>query len=169
MYHRLGKQFLSPTVNLWLSQPDFVEFCVHLDYYLSEDLVFLDTDKKYPVALLPGNKKDIPDIMIHFNHDKYQENAKQKWKERKRRIVKDNLYIMLYKLDGVTVEQLKRLESVTCKNKVVFSAVPLPDIPWSKCIRPNLRHQYPFSYLSKDIFGVRYIEKRFAFVSFLNS
>ena len=38
IYHRLGKQFLSPTINMWFRQPDFVSFCLHLDYYLQQKL-----------------------------------------------------------------------------------------------------------------------------------
>ena len=40
IYHRLGKQFLSPTINMFFSQPDFVSFCMHLDYYLQQKLLY---------------------------------------------------------------------------------------------------------------------------------
>ena len=168
IYHRLGKQFLSPTVNMYFNQPDFVEFCLHLDYYLSQELLFQETDYPYPVAVLQGDGADIPSITLFFNHAKDERSAREKWNERKRRIVKDNLYIILYYLDSVTVDQLKKLESVPCKNKVVLTCMPLPDIPWSKYIKPIESHRYAYSYLEKDIFGVRYFEKKFDFIEFLN-
>ncbi len=169
LYHRLGKRFLTPTINMWLPQPDFVEFCIHLDYYLAQELVFIKSDESFPVAQLVGNGADIPSITLNFNHDRIPEEASAKWNERKKRIVRDNLYIMMYKLDGVTIEQLKRLENVPCKNKVVFSAKPLPEIPWSVYIKPVMTHKYPYNYLEKDMFGVRYLEKKFDFVKFFNT
>lgn len=168
IYHRLGKQFLSPTVNMFFSQPDFVAFCLHLDHYLGQELCFLQTERPHPVAILPGDGKDIPNITLYFNHDREPEEAREKWNARKQRIVRDNLYIILYNLDGVTIEQLKKLETVPCRNKVLLTCRPVPEIPWSVYIKPIESHRYAYSYLEKDIFGVRYYEKKFDFVSFLN-
>ncbi len=168
IYHRLGKRFLSPTINLFFSQPDFVSFCLYLDYYLSKELTFVETDFPYPVAQLVGNGKEIPTITIHFNHDKEEATSRTHWEDRKKRIRRDNLFIILYMLDGVTIEQLRQLEQVPCKNKVVLSAKPLPKISWSYYIKPILRHHYAYSYLQKNLFGVRYFERKFDFVSFLN-
>ena len=168
IYHRLGKQFLSPTINLYFSQPDFVLFCVYLDHYLNQELIFINSEFDYPVGILEGNGTSIPTITIYFNHDKSEEVAKDNWEKRKCRIHRDNLFIMLYMLDGVTIEQLRMIEKIPCKNKVVFTAKPLPEIQWSCYIKPNPRHKYPYNYLQKDIFGVRYYERRFDAVAFLN-
>lgn len=167
IYHRLGSKFYSPTVNMFFSQPDFVDFCVHLEYYLSQKLCFIYSDAGYPIAELRGNG-DIPTIRLNFNHSKSNEEAEKKWDERKERIRRDNLYIILYMLDGLTVEKAKELENVKCNNKVLLTSRHLPDISWSYYIKPNERQKYASSYLGKDIFGVRYFEKKFDFVSFLN-
>jgi len=168
IYHRLGKRFLTPTINMWFPQPDFVDFCLHLDYYLAEELHFIETDKGFPVAQLEGNGDDIPTITLNFNHDKTPETARANWEKRKTRIKRDNIYVMLYNLDGMTEEKLKSLESFPCKGKIVFTAKPLPNIPWSVEIKPIQSHRYPMNYLEKDAFGVRYFEKKFDFVAFLN-
>ena len=168
IYHRLGKQFLTPTINMWFPQPDFVDFCLHLDYYLEQELHFIETDEGFPVAQLDGNGSDIPTITLNFNHDKEPEKARNTWEKRKSRIKRDNLYVMLYNLDGMTVEKLKSLEAFQCKGKVVFTAKPLSEIPWSVYIKPIQSHRYPMNYLEKDVFGVRYYEKKFDFVAFLN-
>ena len=169
IYHRLGKRFLSPTINLFLSQPDFVSFCVNLDYYLGKSLVFIESEEEYPVAQLQGDGQEIPTITIFFNHDKEEEKAREDWENRKVRIHRDNLFIILYNLDGVTIDQLQRLEQVQCRNKIVLTATPLPELKWSYYIKPDLHHQYPYSYLSKNLFGKRYYERKFDFVAFLNS
>lgn len=168
IYHRLGKRFLSPTINLFMSQPDFVEFCTNLQYYLEKELNFIEAGTGYPVAELTGNGKNIATLRIDFNHENDTEEAKRKWDERKKRINMDNLYIILYKLDGVSVEQLKKLEKVKCNNKVVLTEKAIPEIEWSFLIKPNYRENYPSAYLGKDVFGVRRFEKKFDFVEFLN-
>ena len=168
IYHRLGKEFLTPLINMWLSQPDFVELCLHMDYYFSKELHFIDSDKGFPVAELKGDGQNIPTITLNFNHDKIPETAHENWERRKNRIVPDNLYIILYNLDGITLEQLKKLERLSCKGKVVLTATPLPEIPWSLYIKPVMSHRFPYNYLEKDAFGIRYFEKKFDYVSFLN-
>ena len=168
IYHRLGKQFQSPTVNLNLSQPDFAAFCLHLDHYLQQPLCFFDGGMPYPTARLMGDGAEIPDIRIDFNHYPDQETAREKWEQRKQRLDRNNLYLILYNLDGITVETLRKLESVPCKNRVVLTPVPLPEISWSYYIKPVLSQQYPYAYLGRDFFGRRYYEKKFDVVAFLN-
>lgn len=167
IYHRLEQQFLSPTVNCFMTTQDFIQFCVHLDYYLEQELHFIQSAHNYPVGQLRGVDK-IPTITIHFNHDEHEESAMQDWNRRKARINRNNLYIILYMLDGVTIEEVKLLEKCTCNNKVLLTSKPIPEISWSYHIEPVYRSQYPFSYLGKDILGLRTFEKKFDFVGFLN-
>ena len=155
IYHRLGKQFLSPTINMFFSQPDFVSFCMHLDYYLQQKLHFINTKFNYPVAELRGDWT-IPTITLNFNHASDV------------RINRKNLYVILYKLDGLTVEQAKQLEYFPCKNKVLLTAEKLSEISWAYYIKPNERQQYASAYLGRDVFGKRWFEKKWDFVDFLN-
>lgn len=168
IYHRLGKQFLSPTINMWFRQPDFVSFCLHLDYYLQQKLSFYRGEESYPTAELRGTD-EIPTIRLYFNHAKTEEEAEAAWEKRKPRIVRENLFIVLYKLDGITVEQLKQLETVPCRGKVLLSAVPVPEIPWTVVIPPNMKAPNPYSFLDRNLFGIRRYEKYFDFVHWLNT
>lgn len=167
IYHRLGQQFLSPTINLFMSQQDLVQLCLRLDDYLAQDLRFLsDRPENHPVGCLGGG--DLPEITIFFNHAGTAEEARRDWDRRKVRVNKDNLFIIIYYLDGITEEELRQLEKVPCRNRIVLTGTPLPGISWSHYIRQIPSHQYPHSYLEKDLFGVRYFEKKWDFVSFLN-
>lgn len=168
IYHRLGKQFLSPNINLFIPERQFIDYCLNLKYYLAQDPQRVESDLPYPLGKLCGNGKDLPDIEIHFNHDHDFDTAREKWNERKQRINWDNLYLICYNLDGVTVDQLKQLEAFPCRNRVVLTKEPLPEISWSHFIKPNMKYKYPFAYLGKDIFGVRHFEKKWDYVSFLN-
>lgn len=77
MYHNLGLRFDSPTINLAFSRQDFCKFCANLRYYLDQELIFIGTDKRFPVALLG-------DIYIDFVHYTSKEEAEEKWNERKK-------------------------------------------------------------------------------------
>lgn len=126
MYHELGQQFLSPTINLWMHDKDFLKFVLNLRDYLSYDLKFVHGIEETPTAYLN-------DILIHFNHYHSDEEAKQKWDERKKRINYDNLYIIMAdQPDGgvITHDDMLSLKEVPCNGKVVLSVKKYDDIDY---------------------------------------
>lgn len=160
IYHRLGKEFLSPTINLWLHQDDFLKFVLNLKEYISKDLIFVESEYDYPVGLLD-------DIKIYFNHSKTEEEARLNWNKRKKRINYDNLFIIMYDRDEITKQDIKQLENVDCKNKIVLSDKEYPDIDYVLTIQPNNKVNGQ-QYLDKDILDKRTFEKHFDFVKWLN-
>ncbi|MGM9535383.1 MAG: DUF1919 domain-containing protein [Intestinibacter sp.] len=160
IYHRLGKEFLSPTINLWLHQDDFLKFVLNLKEYISKDLIFVESEYDYPVGLLD-------DIKIYFNHSKTEEEARLNWDKRKKRINYDNLFIIMYDRDEITKEDIKKLENVDCKNKIVLSDKEYPDIDYVLTIQHNNKVNGQ-QYLDKDILDKRTFEKHFDFVKWLN-
>lgn len=161
IYHRLDKKFLSPTINLWMHQFDFLKFVLNLKEYISKDLKFIESEYNYPVAMLG-------DITIYFNHSKTEEEAKLNWDTRKIRINYDNIFIIMYDRDGITKEDIKKLEQVNCKNKIVLSDREYSDIDYVLTIKPNYDKINGQQYLDKDIFDKRTFEKYFDFVKWLN-
>ncbi|MBR4705492.1 MAG: DUF1919 domain-containing protein [Paludibacteraceae bacterium] len=126
MYHKLGKQFMSPTINLWMHDEEFYRFVNNLDYYFAQPLRFEQNDLGYPTAYCG-------DILIHFNHYKTLEEAELKWNERKARINRDNLFIICsdrpYKRK-ITHEDMLSLKNVRCRGKVIFSVRQYDDIDY---------------------------------------
>lgn len=161
MYKKLGKKFLSPTINLWMTQRDFIKFVVNLKRYIEKDLVFSDTDKCYPVAMLG-------DIEINFNHYKTAQEAEEAWNRRKQRINYDNIYILMYYRDGYTIDEIREIEKAPCKNLVVLTAEPLP-LDYAQYIKPRLDRINGDSFLDDNIWGTRTFEKQWDFVGWLNS
>lgn len=161
IYHRLNKKFLSPTINLWMHQPDFLKFVMNLDKYIPQKLEFIKTDYKYPVGRLG-------DIRIYFNHSKSEAEARENWDRRKERIHYDNLYIIMYDRDGITKDDILSLNQVTCKNKIVFSEKEYKDIDYVMTIKPTSK-LFGEQYLDKDWLGMRSFEKHFDFVNWLNA
>lgn len=164
IYHRLGKAFLTPTINMWINQKEFLVFLENLEECLTADIEFVESKYDYPVAMI--RCKD-GDVILHFNHAETEEAAKADWYRRRTRVNFDNLYIIMYDRDGVTENDLLRLEAIPCKNKVVLSDRTYDRIPYVHKIKPR---SVPFGeqYLDKDWLGFRTFEKHFDYVGFLN-
>lgn len=92
LYHDCRSRFLSPTIDLYFSAPDFLKFVNDLDLYLAETpkVVMGDT---YPVGVLR-------DIKLYFMHYNTPEEALLKWEERKMRIRKDRIFVIMVDRDG---------------------------------------------------------------------
>lgn len=165
IYHRLGLQFLSPTINLFFpNKKQYLEFVSDLKKYLSESLQFIETDVDYPVAILGG-------IEIRFNHYKTKEEAYNAWERRKKRVKYDNLFIIMDDVKDIDYEDIKKFGSISCTGKVLFTAKNYPEfdyvLPLSK-------------YKGKDRVGIYMTEKEqftskypfdydFDFVKWLNT
>ena len=113
--HDLQQEFRSPFVNLYLLPKDFIKFCKNINYYLSKELTFINL----PEFNFPIGKLD--DITIYFMHYKNEQDAKECWEKRAKRINFDNLFFIFTDRDGCTYEDLKDFDSLPYKNKVVFT------------------------------------------------
>ena len=113
LYHDFEKQFLSPTINLFIESPDFIKLCQNLKEYMESDVVELKTNQKYPIGLLK-------DIKIHFLHYKSFDEAREKWNERKKRIDWNNIFVIMSDRDNFKEELVEQFLSLPYK-KVLFS------------------------------------------------
>ena len=125
LFHDLGLQFRSPTVNLMIKQPDFVKFALNAEHYLSLELEFYDK----PGYSCPCAR--LGDITIHFTHYATAEEAAAKWHDRKTRIDWENLFVFASERDGLTKEGILALGNLRCRGLVVFTANAYPDIPYA--------------------------------------
>jgi len=144
IYHELGLQFLSPTINLWMHDKDFYKFVGNLNYYLSIPLKFVESEENYPIAYLD-------DIQIHFNHYKTNEEAVLKWNERKARINYNNIFIICSDrpVDNqkVTHEDMLSIRNVPCRGKVIFSTRSYNDIDYIVPLPKDPNGDYVNSYM----------------------
>lgn len=125
LFHDLGLQFRSPTVNLMMYQPHFAKFVLNLDSYLSKEFTpFIDPEYTIPCAKLG-------DIDIHFTHYKTAEEGILKWKSRADRIDPNNTFVFLTERDNLTYEEIKALEKLQVRGLLVFTAHNYPDIPYA--------------------------------------
>ncbi len=130
LFHDLGLEFCSPTINLMMTQTDFLQFVLNLDSYLQGDFVFFNSlELSCPCAKL--KTKGAPDITVVFTHYATEEEALRKWKERSARINKDNMFVFIEERDGLSKEQILSLASLRVKGIIAFTANDYPDIPYA--------------------------------------
>lgn len=91
-YHDMGLPFLSPTINTFIKEPDFVRMVRNLQYYMDRELV-MRWEEEYPVGILD-------DIEIHFMHYSTCQEAAAAWMRRKERIQYDKILILATDRDG---------------------------------------------------------------------
>lgn len=120
-YHRLGLEFLSPTINMFENVNDFNKLMLNLDTYMSYPVEFVKTEyefnlkREYPIGLL----NDIP---LYFNHYESFEQAVNCWERRKKKINKNNILIVSY---ATSEKTLYEFENITYKNKLIFTPLDI--------------------------------------------
>ena len=163
LYHDLGLKFMSPTVNLMMTQPDFVKFVLNIDYYLRQEFEFFDhPEYECPCAYLG-------DIIIHFTHYHSKQEAVTKWKERAKRIQKDNIFVFLEERDGLTPDEILKLRVLEVKGLVVFTANEYADIPYTVQIEKYKNEGEVGNILMRSFWNdSREYERYFNFVKWFN-
>lgn len=132
MYHDLGLEFLTPTVNLTISMPDLVKMAGDLSWYMDQPLVELDLGKSYPTARLGEGDRAIQVNFLHY--DTFQD-AQEKWEERKRKINYDRIVLIGAEKQGCDYETLRRFDQLPLPNKLIFTRVPYPEFPSARYIK----------------------------------
>jgi len=167
MYHYCGKQFCSPTINLWMHDKDFYKFVNNLSYYINEKIKFIDSEDGTPVGMCG-------DITIYFNHYSSEEEAERKWSDRLLRMNLDNLFIVCsdrpYADENITYEQIASLKSIECKGRVVFSNRKYDDIDYLVPLPKDEGHDYVNIYMfDKNKLGRWRWETAWDWVHWLNT
>ncbi len=119
IYHTMGRQFLSPTINLSIRDADFLKLLTDMPYYFAQPIHF-DEYENYPIGIIGEDDRA---IRIMFEHYKTEQEAVQKWKERSQRLL-DSLYIVVadQNLSDWEIDTFKSLESyLPVRRKVMFT------------------------------------------------
>lgn len=96
VYKKIKQPFNSPFIGVFINPEDYIRLLSKLEFYLSQPLRFIDSNK-----IVPGHSKPFPiaflgDVEINFMHYSNESEAKDKWERRVSRINFNNLY---YKID----------------------------------------------------------------------
>ena len=165
IYHDLNHEFLTPTINLYITPAHFVKFLENLDYYLELQIEPLETKLKYPVGKLG-------DIIIYFKHYNSIEQAIKKWNERKKRINKDNLFIMMTDRWCLPYSYLERFNNLKYKNKICFTHKAYKKFKCCKVVK-KCSDKYCVGTITDiaNIFGKRLYQyaKKFNYIDWINN
>lgn len=165
LYHRLGKKFLSPTINLFFpDKKQYLKFISNLKYYLSLDLVFIETELAYPVAMCG-------DVEIRFNHYHSNSEANEKWIERKKRVNYENIFLIMDDVKDTDYEDIVKFGKINCKGKVFFTAKKYPEFDYVLPLSHYIGEERVGVYmLEKNEYTGRFpFDKDFDFVKWLNT
>jgi uncharacterized protein (DUF1919 family) len=130
IYHKLGLQYSSPTVGLFIFSDDYVKMLENLPHYLNQPLKFKETSthtkanelrktNPYPIGVLG-------DVEIQFLHYKNPVEAADKWSRRTKRVNFNNLFFTYSDsdTDEVTGDLLSRYQKLPFDHKIYFSTEP---------------------------------------------
>lgn len=119
IYHDLGLQFRSPTINLAIPGEDFLIFVQNLDAFLSAEVEEdIQAQKPYPVGKLQHNGMT---VQLQFIHYVTFAQAKAKWDERRTRVDFSNLYVIQNLPQCPCAEHLQAFDSLPYKNKLLIT------------------------------------------------
>lgn len=140
--HDMGMQFLSPTVNLFIREPDFVKFALNLEHYLGCSLQ-VHWGGTYPIGTLD-------DITIYFMHYDTCEEAKLAWERRTKRVDLDRILVLSTDRNGFDDESYGLWKQIPYP-KVLFTANP--DFTEDAVYYPEFAEQgYVGDLISKRLF-----------------
>ena len=110
IYHDFGLRFDSPTINLWMSLPEFVAFMEHLDESLTTTIGAVpDAGQPYPVGrIVVGPPKTV--VTLHFSHYRDFDSAVAAWRTRARRVDRKRLVIVAAENAPCSEEELLRFQ-----------------------------------------------------------
>lgn len=112
LYHDMGVQFQSPTINLFFEAADFMKFVMNLRYYMKcRMIVYWGLD--YPIG-------ELDDIKIHFMHYSTCEEALDCWNRRKKRLDYNKIIVVATDRDGFSEKEFQEWRSLSYK-KVLFT------------------------------------------------
>lgn len=83
------------------------------------------------------------------------------------RINPDNLFLIMYDREDITVDDVRAFGQIPCRGRLVLSDKSYPDIPYVKTLKPSTR-LYGQQFIDLDWVGFRTFEKHFDIVKWIN-
>lgn len=167
VYSNLDRKFLSPTINMWFMEKDFLKLCLSPEYYMGCGFRFLKDEEKdvpFPVGVLGEGDRSIE---INFEHYAADEECVEAWNRRKERILWDNLFVVMSDLE-LSDEEYRRFYDIKAKRKIMFTWNP--ERADGKEIFQINRHgkDHVRRYSNRNLNGMRDFEIFFDYIKWLN-
>lgn len=125
IYQKYGLKYSSPTIGLFIPGEDFTRFCSDLKGYMAHELEFINWEQSRFYPLLKDSEPypvaRLYDVEIYFMHYMSEDDAREKWNRRRKRINYENLIFKLSQRDDCKKEDIEKFLSLKLKNKICFS------------------------------------------------
>ena len=171
IYHDLGLQFNSPTINLSMDNEDFIVFLEFFgDFLKTEPVQLVQQQVTYPVGKFQLADKN---IQINFVHYKTFEEAVDKWNQRVKRINFDNLYVIWEVANecGPDIELYNRFCNLPFQHKILITGKKFPvnskNVIKLKMYNKKYYYGKILDYRRFPFFYKRYLDE-FDYINFLN-
>jgi uncharacterized protein (DUF1919 family) len=140
VYQRFNLPYLTPFIGLFVPAPCFIKLLEDFENNIQKEMRFIacedssyyvrinTSDRVYPIGVLGD------DIEIHFLHYKTEEDARDSWKRRKKRIKFDNMFIKFAEMDCCTPDLITRFEHLPFKHKICLTAHEYPNCKSVLCL-----------------------------------
>lgn len=169
LYHWLGLQFRSPFINLYMDNYDFLTALENFDEFIESEIIE-DTKSNYPYPLGIGPHGE----KIHFMHYPDFKTAVTKWNQRRTRIDRNNMAVMLTNLgcgltsENDTINIIRRFNELPFEHKIILCGerISANNVFYLKGYEKVSKNKNIFA--TKTIFGIRYIDQ-FDYVEFINN
>ena len=134
VYDHFAIKYRSPFINLFLFPHCYIELLGDFEQNMASELEFIDPNRSkyvkqmqeintvnmYPIGVIRGN------IEIHFLHYRNENDANIKWRERKKRINRDNMLIKFCDRLVDIPDPIRQFDKLPFKHKVCFTTKPYP-------------------------------------------
>lgn len=149
--YNLPKQ--SPTVGLFIMANDYIKFLKKLHSYILSDITFISPQASrykaimsddlrfgtYPIGAISNGDESIEIFFLHYHSE---EEARDKWLRRCKRINWDKLLIKFNDQNGCTENDIKEFDKLPFKNKICFSVNKYPQYRSVVTIKAPRSHKY---------------------------
>ena len=115
-YHYLNMKFLSPFINMYIEDDEYLRLVHNLKEYLMEPLVYCNKEIN-PVEKFEYPVFKLGDVKLHMNHYHTIEEGERFWYERLKRINWDNVFVMMY---TESKDVAKEFSKIPYEKKVCF-------------------------------------------------
>lgn len=143
----------SPTVGMFIMAKDYIKFLKSLQTYLLSDITFIDPQTSrwkaenyrdsrfgsYPVGVITNGEEEIEIFFLHYHSE---EEARDKWRRRCKRINWDRLLVKFNDQNGCTEEDIAEFDRLPFKNKICFSVNKYPQYKSVVTIKAPCSHKY---------------------------
>lgn len=162
----------SPTIGMFFTAKDYIEFLSDLKGYIGGKLIFIkpedsrwrdmpqiSEDKRfnsYPVGVLSNGKNTIEIFFLHYHSE---QEAREKWERRIERINWNKLLIKFNDQNGCTEAEVDEFMKLPYKNKLFFTCKHWINEKEESCIVINQFPRFDYIMSSYEPFGKnRYVD-----------